>query len=148
MAASLERQVDMPPIMLRNTTPLSLGILCADKKVHKVVKRNTVYPNKIKCKGKTITDNQKNMAITIFEGEHDETKFNKKLGTMILKGIEIASAGTVKADIFFNIDSNGELTIEAIDVKTKAKASIAIERPKNFSDEEIDKMRNELDMLK
>lgn len=93
MAASLEKRDDLVPLMLRNVTPLSIGLLCKGRIVRKVVKRNTVYPNEINCKGKTVIDNQDNLFLDIYEGEYEHPAFNKKLGSMKLEGIQIASAG-------------------------------------------------------
>lgn len=93
LAASLEKRDDLAPFMLRNVTPLSIGLLCKNMIVRKVVKRNTVYPNEIKCHGKTVIDNQDKLYFGIYEGESDHPANNKKLGSMTLEGIGIAPAG-------------------------------------------------------
>lgn len=97
LAASLEKRDDLAPFMVRNVTPLSIGLLCKDqiggKIVRTVVKRNTVYPNEIKCHGKTVIDNQDKLYFAIYEGESDHPANNRKLGSMTLEGIGIAPAG-------------------------------------------------------
>lgn len=92
-AASLEKRADVSPFLVRNVTPLSIGVVAANGVVRKVIKRNTAYPNQIKCVGRSIIDNQSQFYIGVFEGEHDDPRDNKKLGSMILKGIQIAGAG-------------------------------------------------------
>lgn len=118
-AASLEKRDDLLPLMVRNVLPLSIGLLAKDGVVRRIIKRNTVYPNVIKCKAKTIFDNQEKvtynrskvtynrmlifqffftftyyqMGIFIYEGEHAKPQYNRKLGSLMLKGISIAAAG-------------------------------------------------------
>lgn len=118
LAASLEKRADMAPLLVQNVIPLSIGILCKDHVIHKVIKRNTVYPNETKCRGRTIIDNQKKFLIAIYEGEHSNPAYNKKLGSLNLEGIEIASAGnTIKIpknksnNSFFDIQNECFLTI-------------------------------------
>lgn len=61
--------------------------------------------------------------------------------------LSIILTGATKADIAFKTDSNDELTVEAIDPKTKASAMIVIERPNTFKQNEIEKMSLELSMI-
>lgn len=93
LAASLQKRDDLKPFMVRNVIPLSIGLLSKDYVVRKVVKRNTVYPIEIKCKGRTMFDNQQAMFISIYEGEHAKAAYNRKLGSMSLEGLHIAAAG-------------------------------------------------------
>lgn len=93
LAASLEKRDDLAPLMVRNGIPLSIGLLCQDRVVRHVVKRNTVYPNEIQCKGRTILDNQQKFYFAIYEGEDVDPAYNRKLGSMNLEGIPIAAAG-------------------------------------------------------
>lgn len=50
-------------------------------------------------------------------------------------------------NIIFKIDSNGELTVKAIDPKTKATAMIEIQRANTFTKEELEKMAKELNSM-
>lgn len=174
LAASLEKRDDLAPLMVRNGIPLSIGLLCSKRVVRQVVKRNTVYPNEIKCKGRTMIDNQQKFYFGVYEGEDVDPAYNRKLGSMNLEGIQIAAAGkpieiakqnlispiqqshkflklfkknqtlflkgVAKTDIVFKIDSNGELSVKAIDVKTKSSAFIEIKRPNTFTQEEVSEM--------
>lgn len=99
LAANLDKKDDLAPLLLRNVTPLSIGLLCQDRGkdrvVRKVIKRNTVYPIEMNCKGKTVTDKQDKFFLAIFEGEHENPAHNIKLGSMNLKGIKVAAAGHI-----------------------------------------------------
>lgn len=50
-------------------------------------------------------------------------------------------------DIAFKIDSNAELTVKAIDPKTKATAIIEIQRANTFTKDELEEMTNELNSM-
>lgn len=66
---------------------------------------------------------------------------------LFLKKINLYFKGVAKADIVFKIDSNGELSVKAIDLKTKSSAFIEIKRPNTFTQEEVSKMAVELNSL-
>lgn len=55
--------------------------------------------------------------------------------------------GNVTADIILNSDSNSDLSAKAIDRKTKASASVQIQRPNLFLKEEIERMAFELRLM-
>lgn len=129
---------------------MSLGILCPSEDgpiIRTIIKRNTAYPTQVTRIGKTHEDNQIGMKIPIYEGEHSNPKFSKFLGSMILKGINFGAKGAELVDITLSINRKGELKAKVTDRKTKATANIDIVRPRQFKENDIIKMKDEISKL-
>lgn len=62
----------------------------------------------------------------------------------MLRGIEQGKEGKPRCDIEFTLDSKGELSVRATDRKTGATENIEIKRPKQFSDDQVSTMKNEI----
>lgn len=149
-AAVLEKRKDAPRIFLKNVTPMSIGILCKSEKgptVRKVIKRNTPYPTEITRPGTAGKDNQKGMKILIYEGEHPDPKFCKYLGSVGLRGIVFKQMGVVCVDVTVLINRKGELSAKVTHRESQMTASADIIRPKQFKEEDIIKMKAEINMM-
>lgn len=146
-AAILQRPMDVPRVLLKSVTPLSLGIRLANGRMRTLIKRNTAYPTEGTCTGKTLNDDQEGVSIVIFEGEHQEAKFNKCLGIMTVTGIEKCRKGEAKVDITLKMNRLAELSATVIVQKTKAKTSMVFKRPKQFSEQQLLKMKNDITQL-
>lgn len=143
-AAVLQREKDAPRILLKNVTPLSLGIRLANGKMRKVINKNTPYPTEGICTGRTDAENQEGMSIVVYEGEHPEARFNKCLGVMTVMGIEKGPRGEGKVDISLKMNRLGELSATAIVQKTKSEKSMVINRPKQFNEQQLLEMKKEI----
>lgn len=124
-AAALDKQVDAPKVLLRNVTPLSLGILCPPKPgfIYTFIKRNTPYPTEKTRLGKTSVVGQKSYVIPIYEGEQKTANGNTHLGTLTL---ESGQTKEERIDITLKINIKGELSATAIERTTKRKVEIVI----------------------
>lgn len=142
-AAALDKQNGAPKVLLRNVTPLSLGILCPPKPgfVRTLIKRNTPYPTEKTRIGKGCTVSQKTFRIPIYEGEQRTANGNTHLGTLKLNSGQQEN-GII--DITFRINIKGELSVKAIERETKKMVETVIERPKRFEMESISKMKEEI----
>nr|CAB3496336.1 unnamed protein product [Digitaria exilis] len=127
----------MVDILLRDVTPLSLGIRVAIPTIgmvptvydvmEMVIPRNTAIPTKKTKHGyTTLNDNQLSVPITVYEGESASTKDNHLLGEFVLSGIPPAPAGVPCIDVTFDIDANGVLNVSAQDKTTGRTNSITI----------------------
>lgn len=55
------------------------------------------------------------MVFEVFEGEGTLVTDNRKLGGLTLKGVTRAPAGKAEADVTFDIDERGLLTVTAVE---------------------------------
>lgn len=138
---------DVKDILLLDTTPLSLGIETEGGMFQTIISRNTTIPVSKKERFSTAVDNQDTVTIKVYEGGRAKSFDNKLLGEFNLTGIEKAARGFPKIDVEFHVDSSGKLSVSARDAKTGASHSIDIESI-NLSDEEIEKMKKDIELNK
>ncbi|KAJ1277084.1 hypothetical protein BS78_05G266900 [Paspalum vaginatum] len=99
-------------VVLREVTPLSLGIEIEDDYTMSVViLRNTAIPTKKVARYTTLYDNQTSVTTPVFEGESASTKDNNLLSTFELTGIPPAPKGVPKFNVTYDIDANGVLKV-------------------------------------
>ncbi|WVZ49460.1 hypothetical protein U9M48_000819 [Paspalum notatum var. saurae] len=114
-------------VLLREVTPLSLGIeINDDYTMSVVIPRNTAIPTKKVARYTTLYNNQISVTTPVYEGESASTKDNNLLGTFKLTGIPPAPKGIPKLDVTFDIDANGVLNVTQEDMDTGRKSSITI----------------------
>ncbi|KAF8718735.1 hypothetical protein HU200_025036 [Digitaria exilis] len=118
------RLLDM---LLRDVTPLSLGVeIRDDNTMSVVIPRNTAIPTKMVKGFTTRYDNQTIVSFPVYEGESASTKNNNLLGEFELTGITPALKGVPKFDVTFDIDANGVMNVSAEDRDTGRKNHITI----------------------
>jgi molecular chaperone HscC len=113
-----------------------------------IIERNTVIPvsrSKIVC---TIEDNQKVMALRVFQGESRLVKDNVPLGELKIK-LPPSPAGKEDVDVRFTYDTSGLLEVQATTVSNGKVATLVIEgNPGVMTPEEIAKRLAVLAKLK
>jgi molecular chaperone DnaK len=92
----------------------------------------------------TTTDQQQLVKIPIFQGESRLASENIKLGEIELYGIRPAPRGTIEIEVIFEIDTDGLLSVTARDVETNLAQNIRIKVSSGYSEEEIQKMKQNL----
>ncbi|XP_031636874.1 heat shock 70 kDa protein-like [Contarinia nasturtii] len=149
-AAALTGKKDAPPIYTRNVTPLTIGMIGANKEFpcQPLVKRNSALPTSKNIIGKTIKNNQRNAKIMIFEGEQRKMIGNQLLGSVTLKGLAESPKGQGIIEIFLQIDEAGEIMVTATDKKSKNQVMLNINRVEGFTENEISEMTSKLAQLK
>ncbi len=126
-------------IVLRDVTPLSLGIETAGGVCTKMIERNKAIPIKHSQVFSTYADNQTAVDINVLQGEREFAKDNKQLGMFRLDGIAPAPRGVPQIEVTFDIDSNGIVHVFAKDLGTGKEQNITIQSSTNMSKEDIDK---------
>ncbi|HWA78241.1 MAG TPA: Hsp70 family protein [Polyangiaceae bacterium] len=144
-------------IVVTDVAPFSLGIASgADVGGTRVtglfspiLERGTVLPASRVSRFHTMGDNQRELKIEVFQGEHSHCDQNQKLGEYTLKGIPAKPAGEESVDVRFSYDLNGVLDVDATVVSTKKAVSFTLERVKGqLSSREIAETRQRLARLK
>ncbi|MBB2151502.1 Fe-S protein assembly chaperone HscA [Pedobacter gandavensis] len=127
-------------ILLLDVTPLSLGIETMGGLMDVIIPRNAKVPTKAGRQYTTSIDGQVNMKISVFQGERDLVKENRKLAEFDLRGIPAMPAGLPKVDINFMLNADGILTVQAIELRSGVKQEIDITPSYGLTDDTVEKM--------
>ena len=127
-------------ILLLDVTPLSLGIETMGGLMDVIIPRNNKVPTKAGRQYTTSVDGQINLKISVYQGERDLVKENRKLAEFDLKGIPAMPAGFPKIDINFLLNADGILTIQAIELRSGVKQEIDVKPVYGLKDEEVEQM--------
>lgn len=124
-------------ILLLDVTPLSLGIETVGGLMDVIIPRNSKIPNKAGRQYTTSVDGQKNLKISVFQGERDLVEHNRKLGEFILSNIPAMPAGLPKIDIQFILNADGILTVRARELRSGLETQVQIKPTYGISEEEM-----------
>ncbi|KAF4113948.1 hypothetical protein G5714_006493 [Onychostoma macrolepis] len=143
-AGVLSEEQNIGDLAILDVCPLTLGIEMVGGVMTKLIPRNTVVPTKKSQITSTASDNQPNVTIKVYEGEHLLTKDNNLLGTFDLTGIPPAPRGIPQIKVTFEINVNNILRVTAEDKMTGNKNKITITNEQNrLTPEDIKRMVNE-----
>jgi L1 cell adhesion molecule like protein len=132
-------------LLLLDVTPLSLGVKTKGGVMSVLIPKNTMIPTKKECVFSTLSHNQDNVSIKVYEGEHAKTEDNFFLGKFELSGCTSLCRNVPNINVCFDVDVDGILEVTAED-KTKGlkKKITIINKEGRLSSEEMRRMvRNE-----
>lgn len=127
-------------LLLLDITPLSLGIETMGGLMDVLVPRNSKIPSKAARQYTTQKDGQGSMRISVFQGERDLVKDNRKLAEFNLSGIPGMPAGLPKVEISFLINADGILVIKAKELRSGIEQGIEVKPQYGLNDEEVEKI--------
>jgi molecular chaperone HscA len=127
-------------VLLLDITPLSLGIETAGGLMDVLIPRNSKIPNKASRQYTTQVDGQPGMRISVFQGERDLVKDNRKLASFNLSGIPGMPAGLPKVEVGFLINADGILTVKAIELRSGVEQQIEVKPQYGLTDQEVEQM--------
>ncbi len=126
--------------LLLDISPLSLGIETMGGLMDVIIPRNTKIPARFARNYTTSIDGQANLKVTVYQGERDLIKDNRKLAEFVLRGIPPMGAGMPKIEIRFMLDVDGILTVRAKELRSDIETQIEIRSSYGISEEEMGKM--------
>ncbi|OIR03409.1 chaperone protein DnaK [mine drainage metagenome] len=126
--------------LLLDVTPLSLGIETMGGLMDVLIPRNSKIPTKVGRQYTTQKDGQGSMRISVFQGERDLVKDNRKLAEFNLTGIPGMPAGLPKVEVGFLINADGILVVKAKELRSGVEQSIEVKPQYGLTDEDVEKM--------
>ncbi|NCI50901.1 Fe-S protein assembly chaperone HscA [Sediminibacterium roseum] len=126
--------------LLLDITPLSLGIETMGGLMDVLIPRNAKIPTKVGRQYTTQKDGQANMRISVYQGERDLVKDNRKLAEFSLKGIPGMPAGLPKVEVSFLINADGILVVKAKELRSGVEQEIEVKPQYGLTDDEVEKM--------
>lgn len=139
------------PRVLVDVTPYSFGISVLGfledgteypKCYAPVIWKNTPIPVTRSEAFRTVSDGQKKVEITVYQGEDPDALRNIEIGQFYVEGLRDVPAGNLVV-VSFSLDLDGLLQVSAREKETGLECSIAIDRAVDrFGQEEIDQSRD------
>jgi molecular chaperone HscA len=126
--------------LLLDITPLSLGIETMGGLMDVLIPRNSKIPSKTARQYTTQKDGQNGMRISVYQGERDLVKDNRKLAEFNLSGIPAMPAGLAKVEVSFLINADGILNVKAKELRSGVEQSIEVKPQYGLTDAEVEKM--------
>jgi len=127
-------------LLLLDITPLSLGIETMGGLMDVLIPRNSKIPTKAGRQYTTQKDGQSGMRISVYQGERDLVKDNRKLAEFNLTGIPAMPAGLPKVEVSFLINADGILVVKAKELRSGAEQTIEVKPQYGLTDAEVEQM--------
>ncbi|RSK51220.1 Fe-S protein assembly chaperone HscA [Hymenobacter rigui] len=127
-------------VLLLDVTPLTLGIETMGGLMDSIIPRNSKIPTKAGRQYTTSVDGQVNLKISVYQGERDLVKENRKLAEFDLRGIPAMPAGLPKVDVNFILNADGILKVEAIELRSNTRQAVEIKPQYGLTDEQVEQM--------
>ena len=105
-----------------------------------LVPRNSKIPVTASRQYTTQKDGQGSMRISVFQGERDLVKDNRKLAEFNLTGIPGMPAGLPKVEISFLINADGILMVRAKELRSGIEQTIEVKPQYGLTDEQVENM--------
>jgi len=126
--------------VLLDVIPLSLGIETLGGTFSKLITANTTIPAQAAELFTTSADNQTGIDINIFQGEREFVKDCRNLGRFRLRGIPPMPAGLPRCKVSFLVDTNGILTVSAVEERSGRQAQIEVVPSHGLTAQEVDRI--------
>ena len=126
--------------LLLDITPLSLGIETRGGLMDVLIARNSKIPTKASRQYTTQVNGQSGIKVSVYQGERDLVKVNRKLAEFNLTNIPAMPAGLPKVEISFLINADGILIVKAKELRSGVEQSIEVQPQYGLTDQQVEKM--------
>jgi molecular chaperone DnaK len=128
---------DTDDATLLDVTPHDIGIKVGESQFSVLIPRNSMLPVRIRKLFATTQENQKFVAIELYQGDSSDVTKNRKLGQVVLDQLPAGPAGSVRVELVVTIDVESILSITAREPRTGNQASVTIRASGGLSQREI-----------
>ena len=140
---------DVAPFTMGIATAEHLGRQFIDSIYAPILERGTVLPASRMKAFSTLSDNQREVVVQVYQGEHSNCRDNTKLGEYHVKNIPRGRAGEQSIDVRFTYDLNGVLEVESTIQATGEHQAVVFQRtPGALSPAQVKKAREAMASLK
>lgn len=126
--------------LLLDVTPLSLGVETMGGLMDVLIPRNSKIPTKVGRQYTTQKDGQSGMRISVYQGERDLVKDNRKLAEFNLTVIPSMPAGLPKVELTFLINADGILVVKAQELRSGIQQIVEVKPQYGITDADVEKM--------
>ena len=156
-AALKQGHAAVEDVVVTDVAPFTLGIAVAAQfggqqirgMFAPILERGTVIPASRVKTFETMADNQKEILVEVFQGEHASCEKNRKLGSYSLRNIPPGPAGSQSIDVRFSYDLNGLLEVDMTILTTGLRETLVVEQtPGRLTAKQIADARKALERLK
>ncbi len=135
----LEEESGNDGMLLLDVTPHNLGIAVGKDMFYTLIQKNSTVPTSVDDIFVTSRDNQEKAKILLLQGDSPVASENEILGEFELDGLRPAKRGEVKIRVTYEIDINGIVTVQAMDMDTGISQRITVASTGNMTKEELQK---------
>jgi molecular chaperone DnaK len=131
-------------VVLLDVTSRALGIDVGVGRYQTVIPRNATIPTREHKIVATTRDDQRELAIDVYEGESRRIEDNRHLGRFVCSGLPEGPAGTVMVVLDFTINVDGILRVSASELGSDRHPELRMTATAGLTRQEVRRLAREL----